>query len=46
VLHGTDTTAPVVGPAMAPWAAAVLPRAITAPITAVLAVVRISLWCM
>ena len=37
VLHGTDTMPLGTGLAIAPWAAAVLPRTITAPITAVLA---------
>jgi hypothetical protein len=43
VLHDTDTVPACTGLAIAPWAAAVLPRTITAPITAVLAVVRMSL---
>jgi hypothetical protein len=43
VLHGTDTMALGAGPAIAPCAAAVLPRTITAPITAVIAEACMSL---
>jgi hypothetical protein len=46
VVHATDTVPACAGLAIAPWAAAAAPRTITAPITAVLVVVSMSLWCM